>query len=231
MAPDETTLVRERYARRTDAQGERYHPFRADVNLTLQERQRAMLALLRDRLTLPTADARVLEIGCGSGSNLLELLLLGFRPANLAGVELLEARAAIARERLPSTVRVEVGDATRFDAPPASFDIVMQSTVFSSILDRATSAALAARMWDLVAPGGGILWYDFAFDNPANRDVRGVPVAEVRRLFPSGTMTVKRVTLAPPIARRAVAIHPVLYPVLNAFPFLRSHRLCWIQKS
>lgn len=231
MARDEASLLRERYARRTDLQTDRYHPLRADVNLTLQERQRAMLRILRDRLRTPTADVRVLEIGCGSGSNLLELLLLGFRPANLAGVELLDARAAAARERLPSAVRIEVGDATRFAAPDGSFDIVMQSTVFSSILDDETSVALAERMWRLVAPGGGILWYDFAFDNPANRDVRGVPVAEVRRLFPSGAMTVRRVTLAPPIARRAVAIHPMLYPLLNVFPFLRSHRLCWIQKS
>lgn len=231
MARDEASLLRERYARRTDLQTDRYHPLRADVNLTLQERQRATLRILRDRLRTPTADVRVLEIGCGSGSNLLELLLLGFRPANLAGVELLDARAAAARERLPSAVRIEVGDATRFAAPDGSFDIVMQSTVFSSILDDETSVALAERMWRLVAPGGGILWYDFAFDNPANRDVRGVPVAEVRRLFPSGAMTVRRVTLAPPIARRAVAIHPMLYPLLNVIPFLRSHRLCWIQKS
>ena len=42
---------------------------------------------------------RVLEVGCGSGGNLLELLRLGFAPAHLAGIELLPERFAQARAR------------------------------------------------------------------------------------------------------------------------------------
>ena len=41
-------------------------------------------------------------------------------------------------------------------------------------------------MWRWVRPGGGVLWYDFTFDNPRNPDVRGVPLARVRELFPHG---------------------------------------------
>jgi hypothetical protein len=40
----------------------------------------------------------------------------------------------------------------------------------------------------------------------------------------------RRVTLAPPLARAVVRLHPSLYTVLNALPLLRTHRLAWIEK-
>ena len=30
-----------------------------------------------------------------------------------------------------------------------------------------------------LAPGGGVLWYDFTVNNPRNPDVRGVPMKRV----------------------------------------------------
>ena len=110
------------------------------------------------------------------------------------------------------------------------FDIVCQSTVFSSILDDGLQQRLAAAMWRWVRPGGGVLWYDFTHNNPSNRDVRGMRLVRVRELFPSGDIRYRRVTLAPPIARRVGRIHPSLYTAFNAFPFLRTHVLCWIGK-
>ena len=63
---------------------------------------------------------------------------------------------------------------------------------------------LADRMWHWVRPGGAVLWYDFAVDNPRNQHVRGVPMARVRALFPEATVQARRVTLAPPLVRRAL---------------------------
>ena len=48
--------------------------------------------------------------------------------------------------------------------------------VFPSILDDSFQQKLADRMWALTKPGGGILWYDFIYNNPRNPDVRGVPL-------------------------------------------------------
>ena len=99
----------------------------------------------------------VLEVGCGSGANLLELIELGADPTRLVGNELLANRLTAASARLPASVRLLAGDASQLDLPAASFDIVYQSTVFSSILDNGLQASLAQRMWDLVKPGGGSL--------------------------------------------------------------------------
>ena len=93
------------------------------------------------------------------------------------------------------------------------------------------AATLAAAMWRWLAPGGAVLWYDFTVNNPRNPDVRGVPLAEVRTLFPKGRITARRVTLAPPLARAVCRIHPRLYPLLNAMPLLRTHVLAWVVKA
>src|SRR5262249_4120846 len=150
---------------------------------------------------------------------------------NLVGIELLEDRARAARERLPQATAVIHGDASSVEVPGAPFDVVLQATVFTSILDGGFQQSLAARMWELAQPGGGILWYDFAVSNPSNPDVRGVPLARVRELFPRGRVAWhRRVTLAPPLGRPAARIHRSLYSLLRAVPLLRTHELCWIAK-
>jgi SAM-dependent methyltransferase len=219
----ELDQIAQRYARR-DA-GDRYSLLRPEVWQMWQERQRALLRLLATRPGLP-ADWRATEVGCGAGGNLLDLLRLGLLPAHLTGIELLPERLAAARAALPEGVRLLAGDASAADVAPASQDLVLQSTVFSSILDDALQQRVAEAMWRWLKPGGAVIWYDFTVDNPRNPDVRGVPLARVRQLFPEGRLAARRVTLAPPLARAM----PAAYPLFNLVPWLRTHRLVLIEK-
>ncbi len=225
---DEPQAVAERYARRGGL--DRYSYLQADVWQSVQERQRALLKLLLRLGLTDLASLRLLEVGCGAGGNLLELLRLGFAPEHLAGAELLPERLAQARAVLPPALALWGGDASALDIAPASQDIVFQSTVFSSLLDDDFQQRLAGAMWRWVKPGGGVLWYDFTVNNPRNRDVRGVPLARVQQLFPQAVMSARKITLAPPIARAVCRLHPALYPVFNALPLLRTHVLVWLQK-
>jgi len=225
---DETAAVAERYARRQGNVPD-YSMLAADVWSRKQELERALIAGLNRRAIDPAA-TRLLEVGCGSGGNLLDLLRLGFLPEHLAGAELLPERVAEARSRLPEVLQLIAGDALAADFAPASFDIVYQSTVFTSLLDDDFQLRLAEAMWNWLKPGGTILWYDFAFDNPRNPDVRGVPLARIRQLFPHGQIDSRRITLAPPLARPLCRLHPSLYTLFNLVPLLRTHRLCWIGK-
>jgi SAM-dependent methyltransferase len=222
--------VQEQYERRRALPAGMYSPLQPWMICTLQERERAIAALLRRIGMEPLRERRLLEIGCGYGDNLLFFLRLGFAPENLAGNELLDERVEAARRRLPAATSVYAGDAAELGLPPESFDIVYQSMVFTSILDDDFQRRVAETAWSLVRPGGGVLWYDFTFDNPRNPDVRGVSLARVRELFPEGRVQSRRVTLAPPLARRVAAIHPALYSLFVSLPFLRTHVLCWIEK-
>jgi SAM-dependent methyltransferase len=227
----EAQKVQERYARRTaGGSDDRYSVLNASVWQGMQERQRVLIQLMRIHAAKPLRDMSVLEVGCGSGGNLLELLRLGFAPSNLTGNELLSGRVMEARANLPVACKVFDGDATLLELEPGSLDVVYQSTVFTSILDQSFQSELARRMWQWVRPGGGILWYDFVYDNPRNPDVQGVPIKRIKALFPEGRLDVRRVTLAPPISRLVCKVHPSFYTLFNSLPWLRTHVLCWVSK-
>jgi SAM-dependent methyltransferase len=228
----ETLAVAARYARRQQ-QG-LYSILRPEVIRSVQELQRELLRMLRQeggRTDVDLRQLRLVDVGCGYGGHLLDFLRFGFRPEHLCGIELLAERIDAARCTLPHAIHLHHGDASTAEVPPGSQDYVFQSVVFSSLLDGRFQHELADRMWRWLRPGGAVLWYDFTVDNPANPDVRGVPLARVRQLFPHGRIRARRLTLAPPISRRVCRIHPAAYTLLNALPFLRTHLLCWIQKQ
>ncbi len=228
---DELERIRREYDRRDGNAGIMYDPLDPAVFMPAQERERALIRFLRKACLGSLRQLRLLEIGCGTGGNLLELLRLGFRPENLHGVELVPERAAEARHRLPDALQIVTGNAAEVGYPDNFFDIVFQSMVFTSIQDVDLSHELAKTMWRVTRPGGGVLWYDFTYDNPRNPAVHGVRVRDIKKLFPQGKMMVRRVTLAPPLSRLVSRIHPALYTVLNTVPLLRTHVLCWIRKG
>ena len=228
MSHDELAQIQARYARRA-AVVDRYSLLRPEVWQMWAERHQALRRGLAQRPGGPQG-WRVLEVGCGGGGNLQDLLRLGCQPEHLTGLELLPERLAAAQACLPAGVRLLGGDASTAPIASASQDLVLQFTVFSSILDTGLQQRLAAAMWQWLKPGGAIVWYDFVINNPRNPDVRGVPLARVRALFPDCDLRAERVTLAPPLARAVCRVHPALYTVFNALPLLRTHRLVWIEK-
>ena len=222
----ELDAIADRYARRV---------VRTDRFGAVAEAERFPLLLARiDSLGLPRHEVRLLEIGCGGGGNLRRLIAAGLAPERLVGNELLPARVKAARASLPAATRILAGDASALDLPDGSFDVVFASTVFTSILDEDLRRRVAHSMWRLVRPGGAVLWYDFAVDNPRNPDVRGVDARSIRALFPEGCASIRRVTLAPPLARICLRLPGGLgllaYRALAAIPPLRTHLVAWIAK-
>jgi SAM-dependent methyltransferase len=222
----EIERIAERYRRR----GERRGASPAFSRCAAEERGKLYRSLLLDLAGGDLSALTLLEVGCGGGSELRRMISLGLRPERLVGNELLPERLAQARASLPATVRLIGGDATALELPDASFDVVFQSTVFTSILDDGLAERLARLMWRLLRPGGAVLWYDFTIDNPRNPDVRGVPASRVASLFPEGEMTTWRVTLAPPIGRLVAPLGGWAYRALAAIPPLRTHLVAWVRK-
>jgi len=209
----------------------RYNMLNPSIYKGEQEKERALIKWIKSCSLFPVEEKRLLEIGCGSGGNLLQFLRLGFSPENLVGNELLQDRINKAGKRLPAALNLLPGNALDLTIQECQFDIVFQSMVFSSILDEKFKFQLAKRMWGWVKEGGGILWYDFIYDNPWNKDVKGIPYQKVKEYFPEGSIKKWKITLAPPLSRVVTKIHPSSYNIVNLFPFLRTHILCWIQKK
>ena len=221
----EAHRIREVYARRAGAGSGVYGWDRAGHLFMVQDLERRMLAALRRHHLLPLAGRRILEIGCGSGHFMRELVKWGADPGLLTGIDLVEDRLAAARRRLPEEVRLENRNAAASGYAAGEFDLILQMTVFTSILDPEMRRRVAGEMLRLLAPGGRIIWYDFRVNNPRNPDVRGVGRGEIGRLFPGCTVECRAVTLAPPLARALAPISWSLSGLLNAVPLLRSHYL------
>jgi SAM-dependent methyltransferase len=225
----ENARVRVAYARR--AQDDRYSWFNDAHMLAVQERERHTLHLLRRHGYSSLADVRILEVGCGTGAWLRELVKWGAQPKNLTGVEMLAERVAEAARLCAPGITLVCANVAQASLPAASFDIVLQSMLFTSVLDADVRRAVAHAMLDAVRPGGLILWYDYHVNNPRNRDVRGVSRAEIGTLFPGCRIHLKGITLAAPIARAVAGRSRLAYSVLHAMPFLRTHYLAVIRKN
>jgi phospholipid N-methyltransferase len=169
---------------------------------------------------------KIMEIGAGSGDNLIALKRFGFRWSNIYANELLDDRVSILEQNLPNS-HIYKGDALELEFEE-HFDIVFQSTLFTSVLDFEFKKKLANKMMKMTKKCGLILWYDFKYNNPNNKDVKGISKTEINRLFPNAKkIKFYNTTLAPPIARRVGK----LYNIINfLFPILRTHIVAVIYK-
>ena len=164
----------------------------------------------------------VLDIGCGTGSRLMEFREMG--AGRLAGIELTAERCAAARRVLPDAEVVH-GSAHALPWPDGTFDIVSQFVVFTSILDSTLKQRIAREMMRVVKPSGAIVWHDFRVNNPRNRQVRGIRKAEIVALFPLCEIDLHSMMLAPPLASLLIPRFPSLASQLEKLPFLRTHYL------
>ncbi len=168
---------------------------------------------------------KMLEIGAGHGTNAYMFEEIGLKRENISFNELSTQRLEQIQINFPNN-KIYKGDAIEIEFHE-TYDIIFQSTVFTSILDDHSRKALATKMWDLLNPGGVILWYDFIYNNPKNSDVRKVSRAEASALFnKSSHSVIKKITLAPPIGRKVGKF----YHLFNV-PFLRTHILAIFQKG
>lgn len=228
--PADLQRLRQEYAARAQRPSERelYSPFNRANLFILQQRQRALLQLLQAGGFTPLHHQRILEIGCGEGGVLHEVLGYGANPRQLGGGDLLWERVSRAHARLPH-LPLACLDARHLPYPAATFDLALQFTVFSSILDPTLKAALAQELMRVLKPGGAVVWYDFWL-NPTNPQTRGIRPPEIRTLFPGCTLTLRRITLAPPLARRLVPLSWLCAALLEKIGLFNTHYLVLIRR-
>ena len=178
---------------------------------------------------LPTADMRVLDIGCGSGLLLAWFVQQGLQPQRCMGIDLMPDRVASANQRVPGAT-VVCADAAAVPAPDSAYDIVSLSMVVSSILDDNLARRVCREAARVVAPTGVIVWYDTRFPNPFNPNVRRVSKAAIGRLFPGFSLELESITLPPPLARRMTGTLVSRQAMLERIPLLRTRYIGLLSK-
>jgi hypothetical protein len=223
---DELENIRKRYEARKKSEHVQTSGSKYFEHYHRTEKEKAFTKILKRKFGNDFSQITLMEIGAGTGKNLHHFLNLGFCPENIWANELLEDRFQILQSDFRG-IHCEPGDASTLPYEN-KFDIVLQSTVFTSILDHSFKKKLADKLLEMTKPGGFILWYDFVFNNPNNKNVKGIPKKEIKELFPNAkSIEFKKVTLAPPIGRRVKK----MYNLANGlFPFLRTHVIATITK-
>lgn len=207
----------------------RYAWHRPEVVRQTAARSRVLSALLPLTVGRDLSAVRALDVGCGGGGFLRQLIDWGATPAHLAGTELQADRLEQARARTAPGVRWHLGGLDAF--ADDSVDLVSAHTVFSSILDEDLRRALAAEMWRVLRPGGWTMIFDFRYSNPRNAQVRKVTDVELLRFWPADRRHYRSLVLAPPVSR-AMAALPWLLPetLATLIPALRSHFIYMARK-
>jgi ubiquinone/menaquinone biosynthesis C-methylase UbiE len=193
-----------------------------------QQLERSLLELLRNN-GLYLSEKSLLEIGCGSGGVLLDFLRYGIEPSRIHGIDLLLTRLIEAHHKLSSSA-ITNADGQNLPYSEHSFDLVIQYTAFSSILDDQIKHNMAADMLRVLKPNGVVFWYDFWL-NPTNKQTRGIRPAEIRCLFPKCTFEFHKITLAPPLARKIVPLSWGLALFLESLTIFNTHYLVLIRTS
>jgi ubiquinone/menaquinone biosynthesis C-methylase UbiE len=226
----EEARIRQAYANRKGDEA-RYSLFSPGHLFSVQQRERKLIALMDRNGMAALKSKKLLEIGCGTGFWLREFVKWGARPENITGVDLLPERFVEAKALCPDGVRLQCRNASHLEFENSTFDLVIQSTVFTSILDAAMKQQVAREMLRVLKDDGLILWYDYHMNNPKNADVKGVKMREIRKLFPGCEIQLQRATLAPPIARLLAPYSWILCYFLEKIPWLCTHYIGVIGKS
>ena len=216
--------------RRREVDSSRYAPWNRAERLMVDGRAREAAAMLHRRGAFPDDETRCLEIGFGEGGWLPTLLSWKVPESHLYGVEIDPLRAASVRRRLPSTALC-IADGGILPFVDEAFGLVIVSTVFTSVLEEPVRRAIADEITRVLAPGGALLWYDFAVNNPRNPHVRGIGRRELKALFPALSGEIRSTTLAPPILRPVSRWSVAAVELLAGLPFLRSHLLAVLTRN
>ena len=192
--------------------------------LMVQERERLLSRILRRNGIRSLDGVKAFEAGCSTGYHLRLMVQWGAKPEDQAGIDLDPDAVTYCREHA-SQIRVHEGSAAEIPEPDASFDLSLAFTLFSSVPNEETSAAIAREMFRITRPGGLILVHDMRRRSPRNPNVHPVDGDDIRRWFPSCPLKTYTCTVAPPISRRVCGVAPWTYGPLSAVPWLKTHNM------
>lgn len=166
----------------------------------------------------------ILDVGCGSGTNIFQFLRLNFQIENIMGVEINEERLSVAQKIYPNANFV-LCDASKMQFENNTFDLVYESTLFATLPDDTLCKSIANEMIRVCKVGGHILLIDWRIPKPNNPNYNALTKKKLTSFFEIGSSTkfiaMEKGALVPPIGRFLSKNIPSIYFLISRiFPFL-----------
>ena len=198
-------------------------------NKVIEQEKLDELKEILDESNLKLFDKQILDIGCAGGGTMRLSLKLGAKEKNIHGIDIREERVVEAKENFINS-NISVMDARKLNYPDEYFDIIIIFTLLSSILSTKYRIQISKEINRLLKPNGYVLYYDFRYGNPFNRNVRKVSYQDIEQIFPKMNKKLRLITLLPPFARILKGPAIKLYPYLSKFSLLKTHYLGLFKK-
>jgi len=230
VAAERERIQLEYHRRAREINPDLYAAWQPASRFMLESRNRSGATMLHAANVFPQAGDQCLEVGFGSIGWLTEMIGWGVSESDLHGIELNATRAGKAQQILP-VADLRIGDAVELPWEDRTFQLAVASTLFTSVLDNDVRRLIADEIVRVLRPGGVLLWYDFAYNNPRNPNVRGIGRAEIKKLFPALRGKIRTVTLAPPLTRLIAPRWWALATFLESIPPLRTHLIAVLIKE
>jgi len=176
------------------------------------------------RVVHGTDARRYLEVGCGDGEGLLEVARAGLGLTEIMGID--RFLNPVLRTTLPgSGVDVVCADALRLPFASASFDVLAQCMLLTSVTASRSRSQVARELVRVIRPGGCVVSLDLRYPALGRSGRVTLGLRGLRRLF-SGMDLVTTSTHAvlPPLARMLAGSERAC-DMLGAIPVLRTYRL------
>ncbi len=127
----------------------------------------------------------VLDVGCGTGENLLYLAERGFVAMGIDGAPTAIKKARAKAKRRGLNAQFEVGDALNLSVPERPFDTVIDSGLFHVFSDE-DRPRFTESLGRVVRLGGTYFLMCFSDQQPGDWGPRRVTQAEIRSTFSDG---------------------------------------------
>jgi len=127
----------------------------------------------------------VLDVGCGTGENVLYLAELGFAAMGVDGAPTAISKARAKAKQRGVTAQFEVADALSLSMPNRQFDSVIDTGLFHVFSDEERDR-FRDSLARVVRPGGTYFLMCFSDQQPGDWGPRRVTQAEIRSVFNDG---------------------------------------------
>ncbi len=196
----------------------------------IQELERAVLAALKRTRHTDLDQLKMLDIGCGAGHWEREFVMWGAEPKNIFGIDLMRERVELARNVCAPGVRIDCGSALNLPHADHSIDVILLFGIFCLIQEDNVWEGIARDAMRVLKNDGVILWCDYRFKAPGERQLRTFNKRDIQRFFPGMLVDGHPIHPLPPLLRKIGPIAPFICNVIAMLPFIRTHYFATIRK-
>ena len=187
------------------------------------------------KIYLNKNNSRIIDIGCGSSSKLIDLVSLGFNQKNLYGIDINESDINFSKMNYP-LLNLSCQNATKLDFKDNFFDLTYESTMFVQITNEEISENIAREMVRVTKKNGFIIIFDWRFQKFKNPNFLACDQKRIQKMFSinKSTKLISRENgmLIPPLGRfLSKYMSSSYFVVAKVFPFFVGHVSYILQKN